>query len=331
VSAAALVELVLWRLFPGGGRYPFSLAEASAAIVFCLFGMTFTWRVDRVLFAVFAVYLVACVSVYVIPSSIGENVARLRFAAFPLVVLIFTLRHWRPRSVAVIALVLAAAFNVSPLAASYRKGSADMTAHARAWSGAIAFLRTHLGPGYRVEAVDTATHWPAAYLADARIPLARGWFRQDDFPTNEVLYGTLGRRAYVRWLHGLGVRYVVVADAQPDYSARAEAAIAARLRPVYRSREMTIYAVPGARPIASGVIALTDTRIRLHVTPGTKRIAVRYSPYWHASDGCISESADGMVRLRNLRARVVTIVFDVSASRALGALTGQQPDCDLSR
>jgi hypothetical protein len=206
-----------------------------------------------------------------------------------------------------------------------------MTAHARAWSGAIAFLRTHLGPGYRVEAVDTATHWPAAYLADARIPLARGWFRQDDFPTNEVLYGTLGRRAYVRWLHGLGVRYVVVADAQPDYSARAEAAIAARLRPVYRSREMTIYAVPGARPIASGVIALTDTRIRLHVTPGTKRIAVRYSPYWHASDGCISESADGMVRLRNLRARVVTIVFDVSASRALGALTGQQPDCDLSR
>jgi hypothetical protein len=331
ISVAAIVELVLWRLFPGGGRYPFSFAEASAAVLFCAFGIAFTWRVDRVLFAVFAVYLVACVSVYFVPLSIGENVARLRFAAFPLVVLIFTLRHWRPRSVAVIALLLAAAFNVSPLAASYLKGSADATAHVRAWSGAISFLRTHLGPGYRVEAVDTATHWPAAYLADAHIPIARGWFRQDDFPTNEVLYGKLGRRAYVRWLHGLGVRYVVVANAQPDYSARGEAAIAARLRPVFRSREVTIYAVPHAQPIAAGVLTLTAMRIRLRVPGGTTRIAVRYSPYWHASDGCISEGRDRMLRLRNLRARVVTIVFDVSASRAFGALAGEKPDCDLKR
>jgi len=331
ISLAALVELVLWRLFPGGGRYPFSLTEASATVLFCLFGICATWRVDRVLFAVFAVYLVACVGVYFVPLSIGENVARLRFAAFPLVVLIFTLRHWRPRVLAVVTLVLAAAFNVSPLAASYLKGSADATAHAPAWSGAIRFLRTHLGPGYRVEAVDTATHWPAAYLADAHIPLARGWFRQDDFPTNAVLYGKLGRNAYLRWLHGLGVRYVVVANAAPDYSARAEAAIAARLRAVFRSREVTIYAVPHARPIAGGVLALTDMRIRLRVRGGTTRIAVRYSPYWHASHGCISDGRDGMVRLRNLRARDVTIVFDVSASRALGALAGRKPDCDLKR
>jgi len=331
ITVAALGEIVLWRLFPGGGRYPFSLPEAAAAVFFCAFGIAFTWRVDRVLFAVFAVYFVACVGVYVIPSSIGENIARLRFAAFPLVVLIFTLRHWRPRSVAVVALVLAAAFNVSPLAASYLKGRGDATAHAGAWHGAITYLRTHLAPGYRVEAVDTATHWPAAYLADAHIPLARGWFRQDDFPTNEVLYGKLGRRAYVRWLHGLGVRYVVLAHARPDYSSRGEAVLAAQLRPVFRSAEVSIYSVPRARPIAAGVLALTDSRIRLHVNGGTTRIAVRYSPYWHASDGCISDGRDGMVRLRNLRARVVTIVFDVSASRVIGALAGTKPDCDLSK
>ncbi len=80
-------------------------------------------------------------------------------------------------------------------------------------------------PSYRVEAVDTAGHWPAVYLPTAGIPLARGWFRQDDFPQNALLYGELGPRTYLAWLRGLGVRYVVLTNAPPDYSARAEAAL----------------------------------------------------------------------------------------------------------
>jgi hypothetical protein len=221
---------------------------------------------------------------------------------------------------------------VSPLAASYVTSSADKTEQPRAWSGAVTFLRAHLGPGYRVEAVDTATHWPAAYLADAHIPIARGWFRQDDFPTNAVLYGKLGLHSYVRWLHALGVRYVVRAHAKPDYSAKAEAAIAKRLHAVYRSPEVTIYIVPGAQPIAHGLLSLTDERMKIAVRrPGIERIAVKYSPYWHASKGCLSEGKDGMLRLRNLHPRVVTIVFDVSAGRALRTLAGERPDCDLRR
>jgi hypothetical protein len=332
IAAAAAVELVIWRLFPGGGRFPFSPVELAGAVLFCGLGMALTWRVDRVLFAVFGVYLAVCVGAFVIPSSIGENAARLRYAALPLGVLIFSLRRWRPRWVAVLGLAAAVSFNVSPLAASYVKSSSDKTEQPRAWNGAIGFLRAHLGPGYRVEAVDTATHWPAAYLADAHIPIARGWFRQDDFPTNAVLYGKLGVRSYVHWLHALGVRYVVRAHAQPDYSARAEAAIAKRLRAVYHSREVTIYAVPHPQPIARGLLALSDERIRIRVRhPGTIRIAVKYSPYWHASKGCLSEGKDKMLRLRNLHPRVVTIVFDVSAGRALRTLAGERPDCDLRK
>ena len=330
IAAVASVEIVLWRLFPGGGRFPFSGTELVAALLFCGAGVVLTWRVDRVLCAFFGVYLAVCVGAYLIPSSVGENAVRLRFAALPIYVLIFSLRRWRPRWIAVVILAGAVAFNVSPLASSYVKGSADKTEQLRAWVGAIRFLRTHLGPGYRVEAVDTATHWPAAYLADAHIPIARGWFRQDDFPTNEVLYGKLGVHSYVAWLHALGVRYVVRAHAQPDYSARAEAAIAKRLHAVYRSREVTIYIVPGAVPIARGLLALSDERMRIAVRKrGTLRIAVKYSPYWHASKGCLSEGKDGMLRLSNLHPRVVTIVFDVSAGRALRTLAGERPDCDL--
>ena len=109
---------------------------------------------------------------------------------------------------------------MSPLAANFANGRTDQTAHQAYWTPAIRFLRAHNGPSYRVEAVDTTGHWPALYLARAGLPLARGWFRQDDFPINAVLYGKLGPQAYLDWLHRLGVRYVVLTDAPPDYSAR---------------------------------------------------------------------------------------------------------------
>ena len=95
VLAAGAAEIVLWRLFPQGGRFPFSFAEAAAAVAFCVLGIALTWRVEsaRVLQFVFAVYLVAILAVYVVPSSIGENIARFRFAAIPLAVLVLSLRR----------------------------------------------------------------------------------------------------------------------------------------------------------------------------------------------------------------------------------------------
>src|SRR3989442_9398489 len=35
---------------------------------------------------------------------------------------------------------------------------------------------------------------------------SRGWFRQEDFPQNGVLYGELGPAAYVAWLRKVSVR-----------------------------------------------------------------------------------------------------------------------------
>ncbi len=341
VGAAGATELVLWRLFPGGGDYPFSLAEAAAAVVFCVLGLVFTWRVEgaRVLQFVFGVYLVAVVASYLVPSAIGENVARLRYAAIPLAVLVFSLRRWRPLPLGVAVLGIAIAWNVTPLAASYVHGESDTTVNRTAWTRPVAYLHSHLKPGYRVEAVDTAGHWAAVYLADAHIPLARGWFRQDDFPVNAVLYSKLGPGAYLRWLRSLGVAYVVLAHVPADYSARAEAKLVesgrAGLRPVFRTRTMTVYGVPAPQPIVTGpgsprLLALSDEQLRLRVPRGgTYRIAVRWSPYWRASDGCLSSGKDGMLRLRTRAGRTVGIVFRVDADRAFEALTGSRPECRL--
>jgi hypothetical protein len=343
VAAAGLVEVVVWRLFPGGGRFPFSFTEAAAGVAFCVVGLVLTWRVDsaRVLRFVFAVYLAAYVALYLIPSAIGENVGRLRFAAIPLAVLVLSLRKWRPLVPGIAILLLAVSWNVAPLAASYYKNGQDVTAQASTWPAAIAFLHRHLGPSYRVEAVDTATHGPALYLADAGIPIARGWFRQDDFPQNEVLYGKLGAKTYLGWLHGLGVKYVVLSDAAPDYSARGEAKLLnsgrSGLTPVLHTASLTIFAVPHARPIITGpdgprLASLTGSAMSAVVLQrGWYRIAVRYSPYWHASHVCLSEGKDGMLRLVTRRAQTVNLTFDVDASRALDQLAGDVPTCSLRK
>jgi len=341
VAVAALLEAVLWRLFPGGGRFPFHPMDAIAGIGLCVTILALTWRVERarVLRFVFAVYLVAVIAAWVIPSEIGGNIERLRFAAIPLAVLVFSLRRWRPLAVGIVVVAGAVAWNLSPLAASYINNGKDVTANAAVWPATIAYLRAHLAPSYRVEAVDTATHFPAVYLADAGIPLARGWFRQDDFPENQVLYGKLGRTAYLGWLRGLGIRYVVLAKAPSDYSSRAESALVksgrAGLMPVFETSSLTIYAVPHPRGIVTGpgnpsVTSLSGTRISVAVHRGGHyRIAVRWSPYWTVTGGCLSAGKDGMMRLWTRGPRAVQLAFDLSVGRALDTLAGEQPRCRL--
>ena len=340
VAAAGVGEVLLFRAFPEGGRYPFSFPELAAAVAFCVLGAALTWRIERarVLASIFLVYLVACLTAYLVPSTVGENVARLRFAAIPVAVLALSLRHWRPRFVALVALGLAISWNVAPLAGSFVKGASDDARHETYWLPAIRYLQSRLTPSYRVEAVDTVGHWPAAHLARAGIPLARGWFRQADFPQNDVLYSRFGARAYRAWLRRLGIRYVVLTREPSDYSARAEAALLrsgrSGLEPVWRSPNITIFELPSPRPIVTGpgpayVAGLAHTRVSVVVTrPGRYRLAIRWSPYWRSSSGCLARGHDGMLRLTVRRARWVWLRFDVDARRALAAVAGRHgPVC----
>jgi hypothetical protein len=335
VLVGGLAQLALTRAFAGGGRYPYPPEELAAACAACICGAAITWRVERarVLRAIFVVLLVACVAVYVVPSEIGENIARFRYLALPLFVLAFSLRGFRPRGLAVATLALALCWNLNPLAASYARGSSDAAAEEAYWQPAIAFLQANLEPSYRVEAVDTAGHWAAVYLPRAGIPLARGWYRQDDFPQNRVLYSELGPRAYLAWLRGLGIRYVVLTTAQPDYSSRGEAALLesgrSGLKPVFRTAELAIFEVPDARPIVTGpapagVVALTQSRVFLTLGgAGRYRIALRYSPYWETSAGCLTRGDDGMLRLASPHGGRVALRFDVDAGAALRAVAGR--------
>lgn len=339
VPAAALVtvgslEFLLLRLFPDSGRYPFSVADLVAVSVFSAAGAALIWRLERAraLRMVLLVYGLACIGVYLVPSALGSNITRLQLFAIPIVVLVASLRSWRPLPICLIAVALAVSWNVKPLVRSFRQGVNNDAAAATFWAPAINYLHRHLSPSYRVEAVDTVGHWPAEYLPAAGIPLARGWFRQDDYPSNTILYGQLAPQRYVAWLHGLGVRYVLLTDIQPDYSARREAWLLrsgrSGLRVVHRTRDLTIYEVPGHVGILTGaagarVLSLSQTRLVLRLPrAGSFRLATRYSPYWRVSRGCLTRRRDQMIEVLAPRPETVSLTFDVTAGRAFDALAG---------
>jgi hypothetical protein len=337
VVTLGLVEVALWRVFPNDGHYPFSIWELLGAFVFCGFGVVLSWGIEgsRLLRFVFPVYALGCIAAFFVPSALGDNVLRVRYVAVPIAVLLLALREWRPRPLAFVALGLALSWNISPLVGSLQASSGDPTSSASYWAPAITYIHRHLTPSYRVEAVDTSGHWPAYYLPRAGIPLARGWYRQDDFPQNSILYGHFGPRAYLGWLRGLGVRYVVRANAPPDYSAEAESDLLQSgrlaLPIVFATRAVTIFEVPSPRAIVTGpgpsrIVSMREAGLTIHVgAAGVYRVAVRYTPYWHASTGCVAAGKDGMIRLRAPDAGFVKMSFRISPGQVLDEMAGGKP------
>jgi hypothetical protein len=314
---AAVAELALLRIFKAGGTLGFPWTEAVAAIVFCLVGIALALGADRAapLRRFFVVYLLFVLAAWAVPSGLGHDVTRVRLLALPLVLLLAALRRWRPLPVVVAAVLVAAVWNIQPLASQWTASAADGSRAAKVWTAPVAWLHAHLKPGYRVEAVDTSQHWPAYYLAGEGIPIARGWFRQDDFPFNRLLYAaTLDYSEYVAWLHRMGIAYVVATRFPLDHTAVAEdALVTTALHPVFRTADVSIYAVPRARSIVSGgarVLALRQASLVLRVPrAGDYRIAIRWSAFSSASDGVTYRTPDGLTGLRALRPGVTTLSF----------------------
>ncbi|MDE3130788.1 MAG: MFS transporter, partial [Acidobacteriota bacterium] len=186
---------------------------------------------------------------------------------------------------------------------------------------------------WRVEVPFTAGHWEAYRLAP-RFLLARGWERQTDIADDPLFYdGRLTAARYRTWLHALAVRYVAVADAPPDYAARAELRLIRAglpyLRVVARLRHWTVYAVADPIPLASGagrVVSVQPASLRLAITRrGSIEVRVRWSPYWQLGGvhGCVAP-AGGFTRVSaDAPGRAV-----LRMRFALGRVGSRAPRCD---
>jgi hypothetical protein len=336
LALVALAVLGLARAFPSGGSDPFPLAAFVPTVVFAgaIAMVTRHVRDARPVHLAALLYLAACTVLFAVPTEIGEGITRIRAAALPVALLVAGMRDWRPRVLCAALVALAAYCNLAGPVQTVAAGLDDPAGSASFWQPAAAFLRRHLPPSYRVEVVDTRRHWAAFYLPKAGIPLVRGWFRQDDFPQNRVLYRSLRPAVYRAWLQAQGVLYVVLTDARPDYSAVREAQLVrdgrAGLEVVARFAHLAIYRVPTPRSIIVGpghprVLTFDATSASVRIPgSGAYRIAVHWSPYWAPSRGCLSPAGDGMVRLSAHSGGVVRLSFRVTLSSLLHTVAGRR-------
>jgi hypothetical protein len=92
---------------------------------------------------------------------------------------------------------------------------------------------------------------------------------------------------------------------------------------------VTIFAVPAPVGILTGsrgarVIRFSQTRLVLKVDRrGRYRLAVRYSPYWRVSSGCLAARGDGMTEIFAPRPETILVSFHLNGERALATLAGQ--------
>jgi len=278
------VELLKWT------------AVAAVGIVLARLSDDPDRRAKEILFAVAGAL---CLVAIVTPGELGNNAARF-LMLFGLPALLMLRRVRLPRAAtAAIAAAVAALLLANPVGDLLRVGDAAQTRRSF-FAPALRFALADRDPDYRDHVVAPRLHWEACYFPQAGLPITRGWFRQDDWQHNAVLYHSPTPAQYVAWLRDLGVRDVFVprtgldpsSTAEPGLIARSGAfvrAYAAGAWTVYRLRDPSPLVVPAgagagtaAAPAAVGaaVTAVAHDAVTVAVVrPGRYVVKVTWTPY----------------------------------------------------
>lgn len=321
-----------------GTRYPFDDKDALAIGAFCIVGVALTWRLadQRVLRALFAAYGVLTAGALLVTSPVGGNVVRLMLViGAPLLMLPLAARRYRPVWLATPLVAGALFWQILPAITGLRGSDADADTSSF-WKPVDAFLAEHAEPGFRVHVVATVDNWEAYYISRRGTALARGWYRQYDWPQNEILYEPLTPAQYGRWLRRMGVRYVLLPDDPLDAGGAREVTALRRLSElevVQETAHWTFFELRSPTPIATPAagIRLTrmaPTRVEFDVgRTGGYEVRMRYTPYWRVTrgDACIERRGDFGMTLRASRPGPVTVVFDVDLGTVARAAVGGDP------
>jgi hypothetical protein len=322
IVAAALPVLALATAFPEGGKEPFAFSALWPIVLISIAFLLVLPRGDEALRAGVALYVLGCVASFAVPSPVGSNVTRLG-PLFPGPLLALLWGRRRPLALIAAALALLCLQWQAPVR-DLRTADDNREVTTAYFQPIMTYLSRQPAPPFRIEIPFTLFHWEA-YVVAPEFPLARGWERQLDTRDNRLFYdGKLTAARYDAWLHQMGVRYVAVADAELDYSAKREVQLIDRGLPylhlVLKSRHWKLYAVDHPTPLVQGAATLQGLgpnwmQLRAQHT-GTAMIRVRWSPYWALTygSGCVSP-AGGFTQLKTTRPGPVHIAMRFSLTR----------------
>jgi hypothetical protein len=335
-------QVASFLLFPSEGEYPFRGLELAAVLTVSGLGAFLALRArgGNILAALFFLWGLASLIVFIVPEPIGENLTRLRAFVFPVMLLTALLARFRPRVLAVAALAAALAYNVVPYAKAFPERTSRPAGEAF-WAPALSFLRAHGSADYRVEVVPTYDHWEAYWIPRAGFALARGWYRQLDIAQNAVLYRKpLSARAYRAWLKRMGVKYVLLPNTRlgkkgAEWEAQLLRSGRVGLPEVFRTRDWRIYEVPRPVAILTGpapawLEAFGHGRIAGHTTErGVYLLRVSYMPYWEVRRGrlCLERSPNGMTLLHVRRPGPFTLALDQQPTALVRSAINSGADC----
>ncbi len=332
VLGALMPPVALSILFPEGGWQPFSFSSfipvpIAAAVCFVLLP-----RSEPTLRVAVALYGVATIAAFAIPTPMGSNAARLAelFVA-PLLLLALGLlpkaRRPQPAVIAVM-LTLVALWTLWAPVRDFLKVHGDPSVRSSYHEPLLEFLRSRDDGPWRVEVLFTENHFEAAQVAP-EFALARGWQRQLDVERNPLFYdrGIFNSTTYGLWLSEHGVKYVAVPDVEVDISSRLERALIASgrlsyLQPQFESEHWRVYEVTLPRKLAVGdqgvdasVTELKPDEFAVRFDrPGTALVHVGWTPYWRTHDGCV-EPAGRWTRLTARRSGTVRVHISLSVDR----------------
>jgi hypothetical protein len=338
-------QLLLMRAFSlPGGRYLFDPKDLAAILVFCAAGAALSYRQPtmRGMWLFFWLFALVTLIDFAIPNAVGGNLVRLvAVAGLPLLLIPLGAHAYRPRWVAATCVVLIAVWQgISPVT-EWQASAASPGQHAAFWAPALAFLGAHQDPDYRVEIVQSKRYWEAYYIAGHGYAMARGWYRQDDYPTNAVLYNKPTPARYQAWLRAVGVQYVLLPSGTLDFTSDAEAALLrsgrSGLHPVAQTGAWTIYALDNPTPIltpsnAARITRITPTTITIQASrPATLTLRVHDTPYWtiagSSGSACVAAGTAPTTTVVVRRPGTIELRFRIGAASVVRALAGTSTSC----
>jgi uncharacterized membrane protein len=336
LGVVSIVEILTTFAFPSGAYYPFWWTDLTEALIFVVIVWVWLARIEAQKTKVFiSVFAAACLFAFFVRSELGANATRISdISVFIVVALYVRYRDHLSFKLGVVVIAYAIFWGSSTLVSAPFDHSASSQSAAQYWKPAISFLKDHLKAGQRVEVVDSASHFGDYFLPESSIPIVRGWFRQDDFPTNEILYqNDLSAKGYLQWLKDVAAAYVVLPGGPYDFSSVKEAKVvkslgesSSCLHKVFAEANATIYRVcdqghmvSGAKVVSFGVNSLTV----LFNHPGNYRLSLHFTPYFLPSKGCIYRLSDGLVGWDVPTAGVQTVRFQLTMSRLVGEIFEQ--------
>ena len=346
LAALVVVQAAIGWLFPSEGVYPFLIGHLVAVLAIAVLGVAVARRrpETRLIMWLLILWAVGALLLYAVPTPVGDNLARLRYFAFPMVAIAAAAVAWRPRALVVAALIAACAYGALPDLVDAVTRSDSRPTQEEFWTPAVGFLAEHHSPDYRVEVVQTRGRWEAFWIPEAGYPLVRGWYRQVDLAENPVLYQSeITPWAFQSWLRSRAVKYVLLPDTPLDTEGAAAEAELLRsgrsgLELVERRGAWSFYELPDPTPMMTGpgearILGHDHAQLRGTVSePGLYLLRVRWMPYWETGGvaDCVTAGSQGQTIVRMAAAGPFSIRatedLDVLAERIFAAPTSG-PDC----